>query len=184
VGPDGRATVDALVTLTGFALVGGPAYADAGAARTVLAALDVPYLVTQALEFQSVEDWQADDRGLNALQATLQIAIPELEGGTNPIVFAGKSSRARGNVGGATMPVPGRVEMLAERVRASSPTGACRARAPGGGGAVRFPPNAGNVGTAAYLDVFASLFHTLRTLQAEATRWTCRPRWTRCATRS
>ncbi|MFX8262660.1 cobaltochelatase subunit CobN, partial [Acinetobacter baumannii] len=41
---DGRTLIDALVSLTGFSLVGGPAYNDAKAAEDVLAALDVPYL--------------------------------------------------------------------------------------------------------------------------------------------
>jgi hypothetical protein len=34
--------VDAVVSLTGFSLVGGPAYNDARAAEEVLAGLDVP----------------------------------------------------------------------------------------------------------------------------------------------
>jgi magnesium chelatase subunit H len=166
VGADGRATVDAVVTLTGFALVGGPAYADADAARTLLEALDVPYLVAQALEFQSVEEWAADDRGLNALQATLQIAIPELEGGTNPIVYAGKSREARGTDGGETRPIAERVEMLAERVkRLVANRRVARADRRVAVVLFGFPPNAGNVGTAAYLDVFASLFHTLGSLR-------------------
>ncbi len=40
---DGRPIVDAVVSLTGFSLVGGPAYNDAHAPRAHLAALDVPY---------------------------------------------------------------------------------------------------------------------------------------------
>lgn len=39
---DGRATVDAVVSLTGFSLVGGPAYNNAAAAEEILATLDVP----------------------------------------------------------------------------------------------------------------------------------------------
>src|SRR5262249_2255890 len=68
---DGRTEIDALVSLTGFSLVGGPAYNDANAAQRLLSALDVPYLALQTLEFQSVEEWKADVRGLNPLQATL-----------------------------------------------------------------------------------------------------------------
>jgi hypothetical protein len=78
----GRARVDALVSLTGFSLVGGPAYNDAAAAREQLAALDVPYLAAQPLEFQTVEAWREDPRGLSPLQATLMVAIPELDGAT------------------------------------------------------------------------------------------------------
>ena len=39
---DGRPVIDALVSLTGFSLVGGPAYNDAHAAEEMLAKLDVP----------------------------------------------------------------------------------------------------------------------------------------------
>ncbi|MFX7705220.1 cobaltochelatase subunit CobN, partial [Acinetobacter baumannii] len=40
---DGRCAVDAVVSLTGFSLVGGPAYNDSKAAEDILATLDVPY---------------------------------------------------------------------------------------------------------------------------------------------
>ena len=41
---DGIATVDAVVNLTGFSLVGGPAYNDTAAAEAVLTRLDRPYI--------------------------------------------------------------------------------------------------------------------------------------------
>ena len=46
----GVATVDAVVSLTGFSLVGGPAYNDAAGAQALLGELDVPYLAAHALE--------------------------------------------------------------------------------------------------------------------------------------
>ena len=41
--------VDALVSLTGFSLVGGPAYNDSSSAVDALSALDVPYVAAQPL---------------------------------------------------------------------------------------------------------------------------------------
>ena len=163
----GDSTIDALVSLTGFSLVGGPAYSDAPAARAVLQKLDVPYIVAQALEFQSIQEWQADPRGLNSLQATLQIAIPELEGASNPIVFAGKDVNAIGVEGASTVAVPERVERLAERVsRMVALRRKERSERKVAIVLFGFPPNTGNAGTAAYLDVFASLFHTLTAMRA------------------
>ena len=49
-----------VVSLTGFSLVGGPAYNDAKAAEEMLAALDVPYIAAHPVEFQTLEQWQAD----------------------------------------------------------------------------------------------------------------------------
>ncbi|MFM8638308.1 MAG: DUF3479 domain-containing protein, partial [Betaproteobacteria bacterium] len=47
---DGRSSVDALLSLTGFSLVGGPAYNDTKAAEEVLAQLDVPYFASYPVE--------------------------------------------------------------------------------------------------------------------------------------
>ena len=44
-----------MVSLTGFSLVGGPAYNDAKAAEDMLARLDVPYLAVTPVEFQTLE---------------------------------------------------------------------------------------------------------------------------------
>lgn len=52
---DGAASVDAVVSLTGFSLVGGPAYNDARAAEELLASLDVPYIAAHPVEFQTLE---------------------------------------------------------------------------------------------------------------------------------
>ena len=91
---DGKPVVDAIVSLTGFSLVGGPAYNDARAAEEMLAGLDVPYIAAQALEFQTLEQWEASDRGLMPVEATMMVAIPELDGATWPTVFGGRSGRS------------------------------------------------------------------------------------------
>ena len=91
---DGRPMVDALVSLTGFSLVGGPAYNDAGAAEAVLAQLDTPYVVGQPLEFQSIEAWGASAAGLSPVETTMMVAIPELDGATAPTVFGGRAEGA------------------------------------------------------------------------------------------
>jgi magnesium chelatase subunit H len=162
----GAASVDAVVSLTGFSLVGGPAYNDAAGARELLGRLDVPYVVAQALEFQSVQGWENDQRGLNALQATLQVAIPELDGATNPMVLAGRSAQAGEASRGATAPLPERVDLLVRRVRRLMTLRATpRAERRLAITLFNFPPNAGNTGTAAYLDVFTSLFRTLESLR-------------------
>ena len=88
---DGKATVDAVVSLTGFSLVGGPAYNDAKAAETVLADLDVPYIAAHPLEFQSLQQWGASRQGLLPLEATMMVAIPELDGAVLPSVFGGRA---------------------------------------------------------------------------------------------
>jgi magnesium chelatase subunit H len=154
----GHATIDALVSLTGFSLVGGPAYTDATAAQAILADLDVPYIVAQPLEFQTVDQWKTDPRGLSPVQAMLQVAIPELDGAIAPVVFAGKRE-------GLSVALPDRVERLAGRVARLV---ALRHRPKRDRRVAiivfNFPPNAGHTGSAAYLAVFDSLQRTLAAL--------------------
>ena len=61
---NGRPVIDALVSLTGFSLVGGPAYNDAKAAEGVLAGLDMPYVAAHPVEFQTLDQWGGSNRGL------------------------------------------------------------------------------------------------------------------------
>ncbi|HET7229883.1 MAG TPA: magnesium chelatase subunit H [Longimicrobium sp.] len=162
-GRDGRPCIDALVSLTGFSLVGGPAFHDGDGARALLAGLDVPYVAAQPLELQSVDEWRDNPRGLTPLQSTLMVALPELDGATGPIVYAGRQGGT-----GDTQPLPERVERLAARVERWVALRATPKRERKIGIVLfNFPPNAGNTGTAAYLAVFESLHHTLAALKAD-----------------
>ena len=159
---DGQPVVDAVVSLTSFSLVGGPAYNDAGAAERLLSRLDVPYLTAQALEFQSLEQWEESDRGLTPVETTMMVAIPELDGATAPIVFGGRAA-VPGEDGVCRMePHSERVEMLCSRVeRLAQLRRRPRSERKLSIVIFSFPPQAGALGTAAYLSVFASLYNTL-----------------------
>jgi magnesium chelatase subunit H len=164
---DGKPVVDLVLSLTGFSLVGGPAYNDAHAAAEILQRLDVPYLTAQSLEFQSLGEWEASALGLTPLEATMMVAIPELDGATGPIIFGGRE----GTRVGKDDPMMGhaeRVNTLSARVDklVSLRRNARRERKV----AIvlfNFPPNGGATGSAAHLSVFESLYNTLRTLDAE-----------------
>ncbi|MFK8052129.1 MAG: magnesium chelatase subunit H [Woeseiaceae bacterium] len=173
---DGVPRVDAIISLTGFSLVGGPAYNDSAAAAEVLAKLDVPYLAAHPVEFQTLDQWGASDRGLSPVESTIMVAIPELDGATSPVVFGGRAGApgvtCQGCHRGCTFTeednpqdmhsCPERAQMLAARVaklvhlRRSE-----RATRKVSIVIFNFPPNAGNAGTAAYLNVFESLRNML-----------------------
>ncbi len=163
----GRSIVDAVVSLTGFSLVGGPAYNDAEAARDLLMKLDVPYIAAHALEFQTVEQWQSSSLGLQPVESTMMVAIPELDGATNPMVFGGRVGGAAGKGARDMQPIPDRVESLVARVdRQVTLRRKQRAERKIAIVLFNFPPNAGNAGTAMNLSVFASLWRTLQALKA------------------
>ncbi|KAA5603072.1 magnesium chelatase subunit H [Blastochloris sulfoviridis] len=164
---NGRPTVDAVVSLTGFSLVGGPAYNDARAAQEILTALDVPYLSVTPVEFQTIEQWEANERGLLPVEATMMVAIPELDGATGSMVFGGRSVAASDEQARDMQPHEERAAMLAARVdRMIGLRKRARAERKIAIVLFNFPPNAGNTGTAAYLSVFASLHNTLTAMKA------------------
>jgi magnesium chelatase subunit H len=86
-GKGGGTLVDTVVSLTGFALVGGPARQDHPKAIESLKRLNRPYMVALPLVFQTTQEWEDSDLGLHPIQVALQIAIPELDGAIEPIIY-------------------------------------------------------------------------------------------------
>jgi magnesium chelatase subunit H len=176
-----KGRVDAMVSLTGFSLVGGPAYNDSPAAVQALSALDVPYVAAHPLEFQTLGQWAKSDTGLGPVETTMLIALPEIDGATNPTVFAGRHD-LNGCAGCAHRCQPAAENTAAramapchERIAALVDKTARLARLRRSTVAQRkvaivlygFPPNAGAAGTAAYLSVFESLHNVLHAMKAE-----------------
>ncbi|WP_439607987.1 magnesium chelatase subunit H [Hydrogenophaga sp.] len=179
---DGRPTIDALVSLTGFSLIGGPAYNDAHAAEDVLARLDVPYLAVTPVEFQTLDHWGASARGLLPVESTMMVAIPELDGATGSMVYGGRGSASHVSCTGCDrhckfealegahdmQTCSERADALAARVgRLIDLRRSARAERKVAAVIFNFPPNAGNTGTAAFLAVFESLYNTLAAMQRE-----------------
>jgi len=179
---NGQVCVDAVVSLSGFSLVGGPAYNDAKAAEEVLGKLDVPYVAAHPVEFQTIDQWGGSDRGLLPVESTIMVAIPELDGSTSPMVFGGRPGAAgvtcngchhactfgESNTAQDMHSCPERAMMLAARV--SKMVALKRSERKDRNVAIvlfNFPPNAGNIGTAAFLSVFESLWYTLTAMKAQ-----------------
>ncbi|MEE4660680.1 MAG: cobaltochelatase subunit CobN, partial [Halieaceae bacterium] len=159
-----KTTVDAVISLTGFSLVGGPAYNDAGAAEAMLADLDVPYIAAQPLEFQSVRRWEESEHGLTPIEATMMVAIPELEGATGPMIYGGRDEDGADDMS----PHQERIDTLVARVdRLVQLRRQARSERKLAVVLFNFPPNGGNTGTAANLAVFGSLYNTLQRLAEE-----------------
>ncbi|MFP4413724.1 magnesium chelatase subunit H [Coleofasciculus sp.] len=153
--------VDAVVSLTGFALVGGPARQDHPKAIESLKRLNRPYMVALPLVFQTTEEWEGSDLGLHPIQVALQIAIPELDGAIEPIILSGRDGTT-----GKAIALQDRIEAVANRAL----KWASLRRKPKLDKKVAitvfsFPPDKGNVGTAAYLDVFGSIYKVMEALK-------------------
>ncbi|HEY9656522.1 MAG TPA: cobaltochelatase subunit CobN, partial [Crinalium sp.] len=156
-----NAIVDVVISLTGFALVGGPAKQDHPKAIEALKRLNRPYMVALPLVFQTTEEWEDSDLGLHPIQVALQIALPELDGAIEPIILSGRDGMT-----GRAIALQDRVEAITQRAM----KWANLRRKPKLTKKVAitvfsFPPDKGNVGTAAYLDVFGSIYKVMEALQ-------------------
>lgn len=171
--------IDAMVSLSGFSLVGGPAYNDSPAAVAALEALDVPYIAAHPLEFQTLGQWADSPQGLGPVETTMLIALPEIDGAAMPTLFAGRHSEGgctgcahmckhQSSDGRAMAPCHERIEALAEKtLRMSGLRRKANVDKKVSIVLFGFPPNAGAAGTAAYLSVFESLFNTLNAMKAD-----------------
>ncbi|HEV7859109.1 MAG TPA: cobaltochelatase subunit CobN [Pyrinomonadaceae bacterium] len=158
-----KSRVSQIVSLTGFSFVGGPAMNDSEAAARFLRGLKRPFRSAVSLDMQTIESWRESGTGLNPVQAGMQIAIPEIDGATEPFVYGGMPE-------GGCEPVAleERCGRFARRLKRwhRLQVGA-RQELKVALLIFCFPPNKGNVGTAADLDVFPSAWEILRRLKAE-----------------
>ena len=158
-----KSRVSQVVSLTGFSFVGGPAMNDSQAAAEFLSELNVPFRSVVSLDVQTIEHWEESRLGLNAIQAAVQVAIPEIDGSTEPFVYGGLPAN-----GHQPEPIEERCRRIASRLARwnrlrTAPRNELRLALL----VFCFPPNKGNIGTAADLDVFPSVFEVLAKLQAD-----------------
>lgn len=161
-----KARISQIVSLTGFSFVGGPAMNDSVAASQFLRELNLPYRSAVSLDTQTIEAWNDSATGLNPIQAGMQIAIPEIDGATEPFIYGGIPAQ-----GQEPIALDDRCRRLARRLKRwnrlqSAPRDEVKLATV----LFCFPPNKGNIGTAADLDVFPGVFDMLKRLRDEGYR--------------
>ena len=158
-----RPRVSQILSLTGFSFVGGPAMNDSAAASQFLRDLNLPYRSAVSLDTQTIEAWTDSATGLNPIQSGMQIAIPEIDGATEPFIYGGIPGRGQEPVA-----LDDRCTRLARRLkRWHNLQTAPRDRVKLAIVLFCFPPSKGNIGTAADLDVFPSVWDLLNRLREE-----------------
>src|SRR5437764_6767817 len=161
-----RPRVSQIVSLTGFSFVGGPAMNDSDAAAEFLTGLNIPYRSLVSLDTQTIDSWRESPTGLNPVQTGMQVAIPEIDGATEPFVFGGIPER-----GVEPAPLEVRCQRVARRLQRwqrlqTTPRSEIKLAMV----VYCFPPNKGNIGTAADLDVLASVWDVLKSLRNDGYR--------------
>ncbi|MBC8044069.1 MAG: cobaltochelatase subunit CobN, partial [Rhizobacter sp.] len=155
--------VDALINLFGFPLVGGPAGSTkAGianpAAQEILSDLNVPYIVAQPLFTQSKESW--DEQGINPMQQMMMYSLPEMDGAIAPVVLGAIHQSKLQSETGRLDRLAGLVKQWTSlRQKKNSEKKLALVL-------YNYPPGTGHLGTAALLNVPASVFKLMRELKS------------------
>ncbi len=156
--------IDAFISTMGFSIVGGPASSTNPGhfhetAADLLAKLDVPYMVAQPLLMQEVRQWH--ERGVHSMQSVIMYDLPEMDGVASTVAL-GAIENDR------LVTTPDRVERAVDQTAAwirlrHKPVAERRIAIV----VYNFPPGLGKMGTAALLDVPASVGALLRRLKEE-----------------
>ena len=156
--------LDAFVSTMGFSIVGGPASSTKPGhyhetASDLLAKLDVPYVVAQPLLMQEEHEWH--ERGVHAMQSVVMYDLPEMDGVASTVALGAIRD-------GELTAVPDRIARAIDQVEGwirlrRKPVAERRIALV----LYDFPPGLGKAGTAALLDVPASVVALLRRLREE-----------------
>ena len=166
----GQPCIDALVYFQWFQLTsfsGEPPEAT----QALLQRLNVPVFNAAPLYGRKISAWEETIQGFSPVETLTAVILPELDGMIEPLPTAGLEERQEALFGGrvrAVAPIPDRIERLAARVA----NWVRLRRLANREKRVAFilydyPPGEDNLGSAAYLDVFASLREILAAMHSQ-----------------
>ncbi|MFP4475678.1 MAG: magnesium chelatase subunit H [Desulfatibacillaceae bacterium] len=157
---NGAPLVDAVVYLQWFSL---NTFAEAAGDESIrlLSELGVPVFAGTPMFGREVGKWRECDQGLSPVEILTTVILPELDGMIEPVPTCGLEEYASPAVGGSVkkvVEIPDRVEYVAGRIARWVEL----EKKPNADKRVAFlvydnPPGEDNLGSAAYIDTFASL---------------------------
>ena len=173
---DGRPILDALVNLTMFRINGGPLGGDHRLTRDLFRELNVPVFTPASMHRRRIAEWVDSPTGLSPIETIMSVIWPELDGSIEPIPCCGVGELQNGSITiREVVSIPDRMERITSRIKnrirlRSLPNADKRVALI----IYSYPPGEGNLGGAAYLDVFESLVMLLERLEIDGYQ-TCVP---------
>lgn len=152
--------IDLFLNLQYFRIHGGPYGGEPEPTYELLQQLNVPCIIGLRAFETEIAHWQQSAQGLQPMETILGVVLPELDGLIEPLFIAGMKSH-RDELLGTVKEVqvlPERVEKLCERMQ----RWLSLRRKPNQEKRIaiityNYPPGEDSIGSAGYLDVFASL---------------------------
>lgn len=164
-----RPAVDAVINLMWFRINGGPMGGDPDETIALLKKLNVPVFAPASMFSQEIEKWEGDTAGLSPVMTIMAVIWPELDGCIEPIpCCALQTVEIDGCDVKQVMPIEDRIKRICRRLQ----NWVKLKRMPNSEKRVAiiiydYPPGEGNIGGAAYLDVFVSVRRLMEHLAEE-----------------
>ena len=164
---NGKPLVDAVINLMWFRINGGPLGGNPALTKELLTELNVPVFAPAPMLMREVEKWKESPTGLSPIEIIAAVIWPELDGCIESIPSCGMQDIMVGEMEAKEVaPIDDRVERIAGRIRnwlklKKMPNNEKRLAIIVYG----YPPGEGNIGKAAYLDVFQSVKRLLERLK-------------------
>ncbi|MCD6455654.1 MAG: cobaltochelatase subunit CobN, partial [Methanophagales archaeon] len=164
---NGKPSVDAVINLMWFRINGGPLGGNPALTTELLKELNVPFFAPAPMLMRDVEKWKESPTGLSPLEIITAVVWPELDGCIEPIPSCGMQDIMVGEIESKELsPIDDRVERIAGRLKnwvelKNKPNNEKKIAIV----IYSFPPGEGNIGKAAYLDVFQSVKRLLEHLK-------------------
>ena len=164
---NGKPSVDVVINLMWFRINGGPLGGNPALTAELLKELNVPFFAPAPMLMRDVEKWKESPTGLSPLEIITAVVWPELDGCIEPIPSCGMQDIMVGEIESKELsPIDDRVERIAGRLKnwvelKNKPNNEKKIAIV----IYSFPPGEGNIGKAAYLDVFQSVKRLLERLK-------------------
>ena len=153
--------LNAIISLLWFRLNGGPLGGDPKPTIELLKEMKAKLFCPAMMIMQEIRDWERSDKGLNILQTITTVEMPEMDGGVEPIPICGVEDC---NV----VPIMDRVDKFVDRVnRWINLKKKANADKKIAIVIYNYPPGEENLGSAAYIDTFASVERIIERLEKE-----------------
>jgi len=160
--------IDLFLNLQYFRIHGGPYGGEPEPTYNFFKEVDSPCIIGLRAYETEIEKWKESDQGINPLEVTLGVTLPELDGGIEPIFLAGLES--------VEDPVLGKVKqmrVLQDRIKKLSKrieNWISLKNKPNSKKKIaiityNYPPGEDNLASAGYLDVFESMRKFLEELK-------------------
>jgi len=164
---NGNPSVDVVINLMWFRINGGPLGGNPALTAELLKELNVPVYAPAPMFVREVKKWKESATGLSPIEIIAAVIWPELDGCIEPIPSCGMQNIMVGEMEAKEVaPIDDRVERITGRIRnwlrlKEMPNTEKKIAIIVYG----YPPGEGNIGKAAYLDVFQSVKRLLERLK-------------------